>query len=70
MSITVETTYHSRADFPTVPAAEDYTIDPAGNLILSTGRCQPVAVFAAGRWMSAHVTPNRGPDGRFAKRGA
>jgi hypothetical protein len=69
MSVTVETTYQGRDDFPTFPTADDYTIDPAGNLILSTGRCQPVAVFAAGRWMCAKVTPNRDEHGRFAKRG-
>lgn len=69
MSITVETTYQSRSDFPTFPTAEDYHIDDRGNLILSTGRCQPVAVFASGRWMSAIVTPNRDAQGRFTKRG-
>lgn len=70
MSITVETTYHSRADFPVFPTAEDYHVDDRGNLILSTSRCQPVAVFAAGKWMAAHVIPNRDQHGRFAKRGA
>lgn len=70
MSITVETTYQSREDFPTFPTAEDYTIDDRGNLILSTGRCQPVAVFAAGKWLAAKVAPNRGADGKFVKRGA
>ena len=69
MSVTVETTYHSPSSYPTFPTAEDYHIDGHGNLILSTGRCQPVAVFAAGKWISAMITPNRDAKGRFAKRG-
>ena len=68
MSVTVHTTYQSRDDYPTFPTAEDYHVDGGGNLILNTGRCQSVAVFAAGRWMAAVVTPNRDARGRFAKR--
>lgn len=68
MSITVETTYQNRADFPTFPTADDYRVDEYGNLTLVTNLCNPVAVFAAGRWMSAKVTPNRDAHGRFAKR--
>lgn len=70
MSILVETTYQSPANFPVFPTAEDHMVDPAGNLILSTGCCQPVAIFAAGRWMAAKIVPNRDRRGRFAKRGS
>lgn len=51
-------------------AATDYTVDPYGNLFLVTNLCQPVAMFAAGKWKYAKVVPNRGADGRFVKRGA
>lgn len=51
-------------------AATEYTVDPHGNLSLFTTRCQPVAMFAAGKWKFVKTVPSRGPDGRFAKRGA
>lgn len=64
--IRVETGYAKQLDFP---RADEYHIDADGNLILSTGRCGQVAAFSAGNWLRAELIPNRGADGRFAKRG-
>lgn len=66
--IEVTTTYSSGVE--SFPAAADYLIDGSGNLILSTGRCQPIAAFAAGKWLKVNVIPNRDARGRFAKASA
>ena len=67
VQVVVPTEAYSDDEIHTFPTATDYTVDPYGNLSLFTNRCQPVAMFAAGRWKVAAVVPNRGADGRFVK---
>lgn len=51
-----------------VPAGNGYTIDNEGRLVvLASSYGDPVAVFK--QWHYLVITPNRGPDGRFVKRG-
>jgi hypothetical protein len=70
MSAKVVTSWSSPSDGIELARAEEFHIDPAGNLMLSTGRCEQVAAFAAGKWLSVEMVPHRGRDGRFVKRGA
>lgn len=65
MAVQVHTPYTSEPH--TFQLADDYMVE-GGVLILSTGRCGPVAVFAAGRWSRAEIVRNRDASGRFAKR--
>lgn len=68
MAIHVHTPYTSPSAPHKYPKADEYMIDDNGFLILSTGRCGQVAVFAPGHFTRAEVVQTRGADGRFAKR--
>lgn len=67
MAVHVHTPYTNPAAPHAYPKADEYTVDD-GFLILSTGRCVQVAVFAPGHWTRAEVVPTRDASGRFAKR--
>lgn len=53
-----------------VPRANGYQIDNDGRLILTTSTWggEVVAVFQ--KWDSFIITPDRGPNGRFIKKGS
>ncbi|GAS94383.1 uncharacterized protein RMCC_1349 [Mycolicibacterium canariasense] len=68
MAVHVHTGYTSPKEPHRHPLADDYTVTPEGVLILSTGRCGSVAVYAPGHWTRAEIVRNRGADGRFVKR--
>lgn len=52
-----------------VPKANGYTIDEQGWLHLHTTRYgDQIAVFK--QWHHVVITPDRGPDGKFTKRGS
>jgi hypothetical protein len=55
-----------------VPAANGFTVNDDGRLVLLTSSWggDAVATFRATRWAWVIITPNRGPDGKFVKRGA
>ncbi len=67
MAVHVHTGYTSPDKPHKYPLADEYMVD-GGVLILSTGRCGPVAMFAAGHWSRAEIVRNRDASGRFAKR--
>ncbi|PQM51800.1 hypothetical protein C5U48_12795 [Mycolicibacter virginiensis] len=55
-----------------VPAGNGYEIDREGRLIVRSEAWAgaPVGVFKEWHHIVITPTPNRGPDGRFAKRGS
>jgi hypothetical protein len=66
MSVFVHTGW---GDGHTFSCADEYNVDDAGNLVISTGRCGQVAVFSSGYWKYAEVIPTRDAKGRFTKAG-
>lgn len=54
-----------------VPLGESQSVNSDGYLIITSSRWggDEVAVFKPGKWEFVVITPNRGRDGRFVKRG-
>ncbi|AMT71951.1 hypothetical protein [Mycobacteroides immunogenum] len=53
-----------------VPRANGYRIDADGRLILETSAWGGDVVAAFQRWDHFVITPDRGPNGRFIKKGS
>lgn len=52
-----------------VPRVDNYEVTASGNLRLRQGWQEWTAEFIAGQWDAVEITPERGPDGRFVKKG-
>lgn len=53
-----------------VPKGNGYEIDQEGRLIVRTSAWAGDKVACFKEWHHIVITPDRGPDGRFTKRGA
>jgi len=53
-----------------IPYVDRTSVDADGRLLLFRGYGDPLAIFRAHGWAYVVVTtPERGPDGKFVKRG-
>lgn len=52
-----------------VPKVDNYDIDGDGRLRLRMGWGDWTAVFQPDQWEHVVITPERGPNGRFVKKG-
>lgn len=69
MSAVVTVSFY-RGERVEVPGVGYSAIDKEGRLLLSaTSWGDVIATFQADKWESVVITPERGPDGRFVKRG-
>lgn len=53
-----------------VPRAQSYRVDDAGYLHIEGHWGERFAVFKPAIWDHAVITPDRGPDGKFVKKGS
>lgn len=60
----------SRSRSVEVPKVDRAVVDDDGMLRLHVGYGDPVAVFRACHWEYVIISPERGPDGRFVKKGS
>lgn len=68
MTLAAEVRFINRTVY--VPGANDYEIDKDKFLHLRTAKWgQALAVFQPG-WEYVVITPDRGPDGKFIKKGS